>query len=257
MQMTFPALRHAVLGCAAVFAFGIAHAQTFDANPNATLTYFDPVGNETLDPRSPQNGSSFAQGMMMAIFDQLVLLDAKGEPQPSLAESWSYNTELTEFTMKLRKGVAFHDGSAFNAAAVQANFAQQAAAGTRAGSNITETAAAIAAVEVVDDYTIRLKLKSPNAQMPFLLGMQAGMMIAPAGIADGAFGNTIKPIGAGPYKVRSAESNVHTFTTRHDAYWGGNAGRPAAFDHHYVTDGRARLNAVRSGQANLVLIEPR
>ena len=107
MQVTSPIVRRALLGCAVAFAFGVAHAQTFDANPNATLTYFDPVGNETLDPRSPQNGSSFAQGMMMAIYDQLVLLDAKGEPRPSLAESWSYNADLTEFTMKLRKGVVF------------------------------------------------------------------------------------------------------------------------------------------------------
>ena len=257
MQIVFSTLRRGLLSCVAAFALNTAQAQNFDANPAATLTYFDPVGNETLDPRPPQNGSSCAQGMMMAIFDQLVLLSRTGEPQPSLAESWSYNADLTEFTMKLRQGVVFHDGSKFNAEAVRINFQQQAAIGTRAGSNIAETAAAIAAVDVVDEFTIRLKLKSPNAQMPFLLGMQAGMMIAPAGIADGAFGNTIKPIGAGPYKVRSAESNVHTFTTRHDAYWGGNAGRPAALDHHYVTDGRARLNAVRSGQANLVLIEPR
>lgn len=257
MQVNLRSFRRALLGCVAAFALQSAQAQTFDASSDATLTYFDPVGNETLDPRTPQNGSSFAQGMMMAIYDQLVLLDRTGTPKPSLAESWSYNSELTEFTMKLRHGVVFHDGSKFNAEAVRANFQQQAAIGTRAGSNITETAGAIAAVEVVDEFTVRLKLKSPNAQMPFLLGMQAGMMIAPAAIADSAFGTAIKPIGAGPFKVRAAESNVSTFTVRHDPYWGGNAGRPAVFNHHYVTDGRARLNAVRSGQANLVLIEPR
>ncbi len=44
---------------------------------------------------------------------------------------------------------------------------------------------------------------------------------------------------------------------RNDSYWGGIAGRPAAFEHHYVPDGRARLNALRSGQANVVLIDPR
>ncbi len=257
MQVNKRPVRRALLGCIAALGLGAAQAQSFDASTTATLTYFDPVGNETLDPRSPQNGSSFAQGMMMAIYDQLVFLDAQGTPRPALAESWSYNQDLTEFTLKLRKGVVFHDDSPFNAEAAKANFVQQAAIGSRAGSNITETAAAITAVEVVDEHTVRLKLKSPNAQMPFLLGMQAGMMLAPAAIADAAFGNAIKPIGAGPYKVRSAESNVHTFTVRHDAYWGGNAGRPAVFNHHYVTDGRARLNAVRSGQANLVLIEGR
>ena len=44
---------------------------------------------------------------------------------------------------------------------------------------------------------------------------------------------------------------------RFDQYWGGIKDRPAGFDHHYVPDGRARLNALRSGQANIALIDPR
>ena len=44
---------------------------------------------------------------------------------------------------------------------------------------------------------------------------------------------------------------------RYDGYWGGATGRPATIEHHFVADGRARLNAVRSGQANLALIDPR
>ena len=50
---------------------------------------------------------------------------------------------------------------------------------------------------------------------------------------------------------------MRTLTVRNDAYWGGTEGRPAAFEHHFVPEARARLNAVRSGQANLALIEPR
>lgn len=257
MQIVFLPLRRVLLGCMTAFCVGAVQAQPFTANPNATLIYFDPVGNETPDPRTPQNGSSFAQGLMMAVYDALIFLDHKGDPQPGLAESWGFNADLTEFTLKLRKGVMFHDGTALNAAAVQTNLERQAALGSRGGSNITETAGAIAAIEVLDEFSVRLKLKGPNGQMPFLLGMQAGMMISPAALADGAFGNTLKPIGAGPYKIRLAESNVRTFAVRHDAYWGGISGRPAAFEHHYVPDGRARMNALRSGQANLALIEGR
>ena len=257
MQVTLSPFRRALLGCVAAFGISAAHAQGFTANPNATLIYFDPVGNETLDPRTPQNGSSFAQGMMMAVYDQLIFLDNQANPKPGLAESWTFNEDLTEFTMKLRKGVNFHDGAPFNAAAVQVNLERQAGLGTRAGSNIVETAGTIAALEIVDEYTIRLKLKAPNGQVPYLLGMQAGMMISPAALAESPFGGTLKPIGAGPYKVRSAESNVRTLTVRNDAYWGGAAGRPAAFEHHYVPDGRARINAVRSGQANLSIIDAR
>jgi len=248
--------RHLLLAAACALPLA-AQAQTFEPNPNATLIYFDAVPNQTLDPRDPQNGSSFAQGMMMALYDPLVYLDPKGNPTPGLAESWSYNADLTEFTMKLRKGVVFHDNAPFNAEAVKSNLERQAGHGPRAGSNITETAAAIAAIEVMDEFTIRLKLKTANAQLPYLLGMQAGMMISPAALADNAFGNAQKPIGAGPYKVKSVDPNVRTITTRHDAYWRGTQGRPQALEHHFVSDGRARLNALRSGQANLALIEGR
>jgi peptide/nickel transport system substrate-binding protein len=83
------------------------------------------------------------------------------------------------------------------------------------------------------------------------------MMISPASLTEGAFGATLKPVGAGPFRVRSFESNVRTIMDRFDGYWAGATGRPATIEHHFVSDGRARLNAVRSGQANLALIDPR
>ena len=226
-------------------------------NSTATLIYFDAVSNQTLDPREPQNNSSFAQGPLMAIYDSLVYLNEAGDPKPGLALSWKYSPDLTEITLTLRPGVTFHDGTPFNAAAVARNFEHDTALGSRAGFASFETMAQIAAVDVQADNTVRLKLKQPNGQMPYLLGSQAGMMISPAVLTEGAFGASLKPVGAGPFKVRSFDSNVRTIMDRYDGYWGGTAGRPAAIEHNFVPDGRARLNAVRSGQANLALIDPR
>ena len=226
-------------------------------DPNATLIYFDAVSNQTLDPQEPQNNSSFAQGVLMAIYDSLVRLDAGGEPKPGLATSWRYNEDLTEITFTLRKGVTFHDGTPFNAAAVAKNFERSMTLGPRAGGVTLETFTQVAGVEVVDNDTIRLKLKAPSGQMPYLLGTQAGMMISPAVLTDMPFGATLKPVGTGPYRVKSFESNVRTQMQRNDAYWEGTEGRPAGFEHNFASDARARLNALRSGQANLALIEPR
>lgn len=236
---------------------GAALAADPPANTKATLIYYDAVSNQTLDPQEPQNNSSFAQGPLMAVFDSLVYLDPKGKPTPGLAESWSYNADLTEMTLKLRPGVTFHDGAKFNAAAVARNFQRTTTLGTRAGAASAETAKQFASVDVVDEMTIRLKLKEPNGQMPYMLGGQAGMMISPAALEGDAFGAALKPIGTGPFKVRSFESTVRTVMDRYDGYWGGTAGRPATIEHSFIPDGRARLNALRSGQANLALIDPR
>jgi len=234
-----------------------SHAADVQGSPTATLIYFDAVNNMTIDPREPQNNSSFAQGPLMAIFDALVYLNEAGEPKPGLAESWSYNADLTEITLKLRKGVTFHDGAKFDAAAVATNFERATALGLKAGFAVYDTMNQIASVDIRDEHTIALKLKTPNGQLPYLLGSQAGMMISPASVAGDAFGSSFKPVGAGPFRVRSFESTQRTIMDRYDGYWGGTAGRPAAIEHHFVPDGRARLNAVRSGQANLALIDPR
>ena len=242
---------------AAILAATTAQAQPADFNPNATLIYFDAIGNQTLDPQEPQNNSSFAQGVLMAVYEPLVLLDEKGVPKPGLAESWEYNPDLTVFTMKLRQGVTFHDGTPFDATAVLKNLERSAGIGRKAGAATIETMTQIASVEAEGTHTVRIRLKAPSGQMPYLLGFQAGMMISPSVLDDTAYGATLKPIGAGPYIIKSFESNIRTNMVRNEKYWGGTMGRPAAFEHHYVPESRARMNALRSGQANLALIEPR
>jgi peptide/nickel transport system substrate-binding protein len=106
------------------------------ANPEATLVYYDAVSNQTLDPSEPQNNSSFSQGLLMAVYDSVLQLTPAGEPAPGLAESWSQNADLTEFTIKLRHGVTFHDGTKLDAAAVRANFERNMALGSRAGAAV-------------------------------------------------------------------------------------------------------------------------
>ena len=234
-----------------------ADAKTAPANTAATLIYYDMAGNETLDPAEPQNNSTYSHEALLAIYDTLIRLDDAGTPGPGLAQSWTRNDDLTTMTLKLRPGVKFHDGTAFNAEAVRRNFARSAALGRRAGGTMFETFALIEAVEVQGEDTVTLRLKSPSGQIEYWLASTPGMMISPAALTEGAMGATLAAIGAGPYRLKSFDANVSTILVRNDAYWGGTEGRPAGFQHHYVPDGRARLNALRSGQANIALIDQR
>ena len=234
-----------------------AHSADAPANPNATLVYFDAAANATFDPLEPQSNSSVAQAALMAAYDSLVKLTDTGEPIPGLAASWRYNADLTEFTMTLRPGVTFHDGTPMNAAAIARNFERAIGLGTRAGAATIETMGQIASVETQGDDLVRLKLKAPNGQMPYLLSGQPGMMVSPAVMTGDAFGGTLKPVGAGPYRIKSYEASARTLYERFDAYWGGTDGRPKSVEHHFIPDGRARLNAVRSGQATMALLDTR
>jgi peptide/nickel transport system substrate-binding protein len=245
------------LALAAWLAAGTARAADPAFNTEATVVFYDAAGNETLDPAHPQTSSSFSQEVPMAVYDTLVRLNAVGDVKPGLAQSWSYNADLTEFTLKLRPNVSFHDGTKLTADAVKRNFERDIALGSRASAPMVDSFRSVAAIETVGDDTVRLKLKEPNGQMEFLLAFVAGMIASPAAFENDAYGASFKPIGAGPYMVKSFDSNVKTTLARFDKFWEGTDGRPAAFEHHYVPDGRARLNALRSGQANVALIEPR
>ena len=228
-----------------------------DSKSNATIVYYDAVGNETLDPAEPQSGSSFSQEVLLALYDTLVRLDDAGNPTPGLAESWKASDDLTSFTLALRRGVKFHDGSELTAEVVKQNLQRYIVLGTKASGTMVESVKMIDAVEVTGPYEVKLVLKGPSGQLPYFLGGIAGMVAAPASLASDAFGVTFKAVGSGPYRLKSFESNVKTVMARNDEYWGGAQSRPAGFEHHYVPDGRARLNALRSGQANVVLIDPR
>ncbi len=241
----------------ALLAASPAVAREEAVNTGAVLIYYDSSGNLTLDPAEPQNGSSYSHESLMAIYDTLIRFDFDGSLTPGLAETWSMNEDLTELTLNLRRGVVFHDGTVLNADAVKRNFERNTALGQRAGNTLGDTMRLISAIEIVDDHTVKLKLRQASGQIEYRLAYNSGMMMSPAGFADGAFGATIKPIGAGPYQVKSFDSNIKTVMVRYDRYWGGIKGRPAGFENHYVPDSRARFNAVRSGQATISLIEPR
>ena len=159
--------------------------------------------------------------------------------------------------MTLLPGVTFHDGTPMNATAVARNFQRAIGLGSRAGAATIETTGHIAAVESQGEDIVRLKPKAPNGQMPYLLSGQPGMMVSPASFTADAFGGSHKPVGAGPYRIRSYEASARRLYERFDAYWGGTEGRPRAIEHHFVPDRRARLNAVRSGQATMTLLDTR
>ena len=78
---------------------------------------------------SPTQGTYDEVGILYArtVFDPLMILDATGTPQPYLAESVTPSTDYTQWTITLRSGLLFHDGTSCDASAVAANFTAQKA----------------------------------------------------------------------------------------------------------------------------------
>lgn len=227
------------------------------ADTNGGIVFLDSAPNPDLDPAGTLSDSSFSQAVLYALYDRILTFDSAGAIQEGLAQEWGFTDEdLTVFEFTLREGVTFHDGAELNAEVVKANFERSQSLGEESGATVRAAASNIASVEAVDELTVRVTLESSDGGFPFALATQFGMMISPESL-DGSTGIELNAVGTGPYELVDFQPNNTTKMKRFEDFWAGVDSRPATFEVQYVTDDQTRLNALRSGQANVALLTPR
>src|SRR3954469_9657670 len=147
MKPIYRILTAALLGIAAASPAYAAKDVVFAVA--STFTTTDPYdANDTL-----------SQAMAKSFYEGLYGFDKDMKMIPVLAESHEVSKDGLVYTLKLRRGVKFHDGTDFNAAAVKANFDRV----TNPENKLKRYALYnnIASTEVVDDYTARVTLSTP------------------------------------------------------------------------------------------------
>lgn len=142
------------------------------------------------------------------VFDGLVRFDEAGQPQPALAESWSYSEDGLTLTFTLREDAAWHDGEPVTAEDVAFTYGlmqQPDFPGLAALSQLWQSVT----ITVVDDRTISFTLSQPYS--PFLEATARGILPAhllgnlPAGqLATTAFNRS--PVGTGPFAVDGTQN---------------------------------------------------
>jgi peptide/nickel transport system substrate-binding protein len=148
-------------------------------------------------------------------YEALCVFDNTGTPHAVLATTWTVAPDKSSLTLTLRKGVKFHDGTTFDAKACQWNLNRMIAA------NVTTTAS-WSGIDVVDDYTIRINLKSYQNTILNNLEGTTGWMISPTAFQTyGADGIKLRPVGTGPYKLANYIPDTSVEFSRFDDYWGG------------------------------------
>jgi peptide/nickel transport system substrate-binding protein len=157
-------------------------------------------------------------GSIMAIIpciEALVAFDNSGVCHGVLAQSWTIAPDGKSITFNLRKGVNFQDGTPFNAAAAKWNLDRMLDAKAPAAVQWTT-------VDVVDDSTVRINLKT--FQNTILNGLEstAGLMVSPtAAQKNGLDWLKNNPVGTGPYMFKNYVQNTSVNYVRYDSYWGG------------------------------------
>ena len=193
--------------------------------------------------------------VVASVYDTLTAPNTKGEYVPNLAESITPNADFTEWTIKARSGITFHDGTPFNADAIVANLEAW-----RKGRLFVFVYSNIASVDKVDDMTVKVTTKVPWAAFPaylYLVG-RAGIA-APAQLANADTCAT-NLIGTGPFKLNSPgdwKVNESLTVVKNPSYWKKDSkGKQLPYLDKIVfvpvADGPSRQTQLEGGQLDLM-----
>lgn len=218
------------LGLAAVAACQPGQAPTATTAPQAgatappaakaggALTFAQNQPIKSADPINPQTYPA-AYEANFTIYNTLVTFDPSLKIVPALAESWDRSGDGLTWTFKLRKGVKFHDGTPFNAQAVEAHVKRiQDPKNASPNKNLWDH---IKGVKVVDDYTIQLSTEKPFGPMLNYLAHGSGGIPSPEAVAKHGAEFPQNPVGTGPYRLASFTPGTELVLVRNDDYFGG------------------------------------
>src|SRR5215217_2274159 len=197
-----------------------------------TLIISVPTAPDIFDPHATGGWDTYKHTLQM--FEGLsreILTDPNSTfpvLEPCLAESWDISEDNLTYTFHLRQGVTFHDGTAFNAQAVEFNvrriwdkdFEYYYA---RANSFTFYAFEALESITVVDDYTVEMKLSSPFAEFLRMQNQSYGepLMISPTAVqTHGNEGFAQNPAGTGRFKLVERAEGESTTIERFAGYWG-------------------------------------
>lgn len=203
----------------------------------------DPGG---LDPHKSYGlSSSYLQGN---VYDTLVEYDDKGEIVGALAESWEQPDSQT-LIFKLRQGVVFQDGTEFNADDVIATINRMKNPDT--GAALKALIGVVEEITADDPLTVTMKLSVPDVTLLNTLANQWCYIVSDQDVANG-FDFVTATNGTGAFILTSYEPNMQYVLDKNPNYW--KAGLPY-LDQVVITpipDTAARMNSIRSGDAELV-----
>jgi peptide/nickel transport system substrate-binding protein len=233
------------MSVAAALTFGVLAAACGGQSASSTsgvLRVATSVGESTMDP---YDGNRFWPAINM-VFDRLIGVDKDFTPIPELATKWESNADLTEWTLTLRDGVKFHDGSAFDSA--DAVYSVERMIDPEFDSPVRAVLGIIAKAEAPDPLTLKLTLSSAEADLPLLLADYRALM-TPEGSKD-SVGSS--PVGTGPFKMEKLDpEGTSRFVANTDYFFG--APKLAAIEIPAIADNTAATQALVGGQVDLLL----
>jgi glutathione transport system substrate-binding protein len=212
----------------------------------STFTTTDPYdANDTL-----------SQAMAKSFYEGLFGFDKDMKLVPVLAESYTVSPDGLVYTIKLKRGIKFHDGTDFKADAVKVCLDRVTNPDNKLkryglyNNNIAKT-------EAVDDYTARITLKTPFSPFIAQLAHPSTVMISPAALTK--YGNkdiAFNPVGTGPFKFVEWKQTDYLKVAKFDGYWRKGYPKVDTITWKPVVDNNARAALMQTGEAHFTFPVP-
>jgi peptide/nickel transport system substrate-binding protein len=246
--------RAAALGVSAALIPGLTGASAALAADNPKKGGLLRLGMAGGGPSDSPDPRTYMDSVMIAVgrglFSGLVELSADGKPGPELAANWEAQGSAAEWVFNLRKGVKFSNGREFTAddAIYSLNLHRGEA---KSGAAIAMKG--VSDIKRLDKYQIQISLNAPDADFPCIL-TDYRLLMVPADFNDWS-----KPVGCGAYVLDKFDPGVRvTLKKANGDYWKDGRGHLEAAEITVIGDGAERLNALVSGQFDIInRVDPR
>lgn len=188
------------------------------------------------------------------IFSGLTSYDKDNNIVPDLAESWEFNKKTNTYTFKLRQDVKWHDGEPFTAKDVK--YTLYMIMKPENGSEIVSNYEEIQSIVIIDDYTIKIALNSPNVAI--LDYLTVGILPMHCLVGQELITNSYNqmPIGTGPFKIEKWDRGQSITLVKNEEFYGDVAKLDKVI-FKIVADDKAKAIQLKSGELDLAQITPK
>ena len=197
---------------------------------------------DQLDPHMTTAYPSFQ--VLENVYDTLVVPDASGEFQPSLATEWETSDDGLTWTFTLREGVTFHDGSEFDSADVVYSFNriidEELANAFRFAS--------VESIEAPDPSTVVINVTEPTPYLLDTVGGFKGMSIVSENAAE-EFDLVNEANGTGPFTLEDYSGSGVSLAA-FDDYWGEEGPYLDGVEFQFVSEPTTALTSLQTGEVH-------
>jgi peptide/nickel transport system substrate-binding protein len=238
--MSFSKVFFALVAAAVFAAPTTGSAQTRGKDAVVMAMALEPTG---LDPTTAA-AASIGEIVHYNVLETLVKIREDGTLAPLLAERWFVSPDARTFTFELRKGVSFHNGEPFDANTVK--FAFERAAAPTSTNKDKITYAGIESIRVTDPHVIAIRLKAPNPDFLFHMGLSTAVIVEPKSAAT----NATNPVGTGPYRIENWVRGSSLTLNRWDGYRDVSRVRMRRVTWRFISDPAAQIAAMMAGDVD-------